>query len=59
MLESLKQSYGKVILGWNPNDDMPAFPPQVQVVQHPFMVNQTVIPDTEHNQGHFNQTLVY
>ncbi len=59
MLETLKQSYGKVILAWNPNDDMPAFPPQVQIVQHPFMVNQTVTSDSEHHQGHFNQTLDY
>ena len=54
-LEKLKESYGKVILAWNPNDDMPAFPPQVQIVQHPFMVNQTVTPDTEHHQGYLTK----
>jgi hypothetical protein len=58
-LQQLEQSYGKVILTWYPNDNMPAFPPQVQIVQHPFMVNQTVTPDSEHHQGHFNQTLNY
>lgn len=33
---------GKVIITWQPNDDMPSFPPQVQLVDHPLMVNATV-----------------
>jgi len=37
---------GKVIITWNPNDDMPSFPPQVQLVDHPFMVNATVATST-------------
>jgi hypothetical protein len=35
-------TWGKVITTWNPNDDLPSFPPQVQLVDHPFMVNATV-----------------
>ncbi|HEY1249522.1 MAG TPA: DUF1264 domain-containing protein [Nitrososphaera sp.] len=35
-------TWGKVIITWNPNDDLPSFPPQVQLVDHPFMVNATV-----------------
>jgi hypothetical protein len=33
---------GKVIITWNPNDEMPSFPPQVQLVDHPFVLNATV-----------------
>jgi hypothetical protein len=33
-------TWGKVIITWNPNDDLPSFPPQVQqLVDHPFMVS--------------------
>jgi len=56
-LKKLENSYGKVILTWNPKDNSPAFPPQIQQVQHPYMVNSTVKPET--NSGSFNQTLKY
>ena len=58
-LVKLSESYGKVILTWNPMDILPAFLPQIQQVQHPFMVNQTVNNDTEKYVGIFNQTLDY
>ncbi|WP_458718679.1 DUF1264 domain-containing protein [Candidatus Nitrosocosmicus sp. R] len=58
-LVKLSESYGKVILNWNPMDILPAFPPQIQQVQHPFMVNQTVSNNTEKYVGSFNQTLDY
>ena len=35
-------TWGKVIITWNPNDDLPSFPPQVQLVDHPFMINATI-----------------
>ena len=35
-------TWGKVIITWMPGDDMPSFPPQVQLVDHPFMVNATI-----------------
>jgi hypothetical protein len=57
MLTKLENSYGKVILTWNPNDNTPAFPPQIQQVQHPDMVNSSAKPET--NSGSFNQTLKY
>jgi Protein of unknown function (DUF1264) len=34
-------TWGKVIITWIPSDDLPSFPPQVQLVDHPFMVNAT------------------
>ena len=58
-LKTLAESYGKVIITWNPNDKAPIFPPQVIQVQHPFMVNATVNPETEMQAGTFNQTLEY
>ena len=58
-LVKLSESYGKVILTWNPLDTLPVFPPQIQQVQHPFMVNQTVNNYTEKYIGSFNQTLDY
>jgi Protein of unknown function (DUF1264) len=57
MMGKLMDTYGKVIITWNPRDKLPAFPPQVEQVQHPFMVNSTVKPET--NSGSFNQTLKY
>ena len=48
---------GKVIITWNPRDKLPAFPPQEEQVQHPFMVNSTAKPETKG--GSFNQTLKY
>lgn len=35
-------TWDKVIITWIPSDDLPSFPPQVQLVDHPFMVNATV-----------------
>jgi Protein of unknown function (DUF1264) len=58
-LKKMAESYGKVIITWNPNDKAPVFPPQVEQVQHPFMVNTTVNPQTETQSGAFNQTLEY
>jgi hypothetical protein len=58
-LKKMAESYGKVIITWNPNDQAPVFPPQVEQVQHPFMVNTTVTPQTETQSGTFNQTLEY
>jgi Protein of unknown function (DUF1264) len=58
-LVKLSESYGKIILNWNPMDTLPVFPPQIEQVQHPFMVNQTVNNSTEKYVGSFNQTLDY
>ena len=58
-LDSLADTYGKVIITWNPNDKLPAFPPQEQIVQHPDMVNTTVPVESETHTGIFNQTLDY
>jgi|SRR5215211_230797 len=35
-------TWGKVIITWIPADDLPSFPAQVQLVDHPYMVNATV-----------------
>ena len=56
-MQKAMDTYGKVIITWNPNDLLPAFPPQEQQVEHPFMVNSTVKPETM--KGRFNQTLIY
>jgi Protein of unknown function (DUF1264) len=58
-MRTLAESYGKVIITWNPNDKAPIFPAQEIQVQHPFMVNTTVSPETETQAGTFNQTLEY
>lgn len=58
-LKSLADTYGKVIITWNPNDKLPAFPPQEQIVQHPDIVNATVPIESETGAGSFNQTLNY
>ncbi len=58
-LVKLSESYGKIILNWNPMDTLPVFPPQIEQVQHPFMVNQTVNNNSEKYVGSFNQTLKY
>ena len=58
-LKKLEESFGKVIITWNPNDKAPIFPAQEIQVQHPFMVNTTVSPETETQAGTFNQTLEY
>jgi hypothetical protein len=57
LMGKLMETYGKVIITWNPRDKLPAFPPQVQQVQHPFMLNSTAKPET--NGESFNQTLKY
>ena len=56
-LKKLEETYGKVIITWNPSDKGPVYPPQTIQVQHPFMVNTTVTPQTETMSGTFNQTL--
>ncbi len=58
-LIKISNSYGKVILNWNPVDKLPVFPSQIQQVQHPFMTNKTVENSTEKHVGSFNQTLDY
>ena len=40
----------------DPNDELPAFPPQVSLVQHPDMVNKSATPNT--HIGSFNQTYI-
>ncbi len=55
----LMNTYGKVILIWDPKDKLPIFPAQVEIVQHPFMVNQTITPQMDKYAGSFNQTLKY
>lgn len=59
-MAKLSESYGKVILNWNPMDTLPVYPPQIVQVQHPYMVNQTVVNNQiEKHTGSFNQTLSY
>jgi hypothetical protein len=41
-MAKMLSTWGKVIITWIPSDDLPSFPPQVQLVDHPFMVNATV-----------------
>jgi len=57
LMGKLMDTYGKVIITWNPKDKLPAFPPQAEQVQHPYMVNATVKPEI--HGGSFNQTLKY
>lgn len=57
VLKMIEDSYGKVILTWNPNDQLPAFPPQIPIVQHPDMVNKSSTPET--HIGSYNQSLDY
>jgi hypothetical protein len=57
VMGKLMDTYGKVILTWNPKDTLPAFTPQIEQVQCPFMVNATVKPEI--HAGSFNQTLKY
>jgi hypothetical protein len=57
LMGKLIDTYGKVIITWNPKDKLPAFPAQVEQVQHPFMINSTVKPEL--HAGSFNQTLNY
>jgi hypothetical protein len=48
-MAKLHPTWGKVIITWIPSDDMPSFPPQVQLVDHPFMVNATVTSSSTAN----------
>jgi hypothetical protein len=57
LMSKLMNTYGKVVITWNPKDKLPAFTPQVEQVQHPYMVNATVKPEI--HGGSFNQTLKY
>lgn len=41
-MAKLMPTWGKVVITWNPEDGLPSFPPQVQMVDHPFMINATV-----------------
>jgi hypothetical protein len=45
-MQKMLPTWGKVIITWIPNDGMPSFPPQVQLVDHPFMVNATASSST-------------
>jgi hypothetical protein len=42
VMAHLAPTWGKVIVTWNPNDELPSFPPQVELVDHPFMLSVTV-----------------
>src|SRR5215218_4237299 len=55
-LKKLAESYGKVIITWNPNDKAPILPPQAEQVQHQFIVNTTVSPERETQSGTSYQT---
>jgi len=57
LMGKLMDTYGKVIITWNPKDKLAVFPPQVEQVDHPFMVNATATPNI--HAGSFNQTLNY
>jgi Protein of unknown function (DUF1264) len=57
LMGKLMGTHGKVIITWNPRDKLPAYPPQVEQEQHPFMLNATVKPEI--HEGSFNQTLKY
>jgi hypothetical protein len=41
-MAKLFPTWDKVIITWIPSDDLPSFPPQVQLVDHPFMVNAMI-----------------
>jgi hypothetical protein len=45
------------LITWNPKDTLPTFPPQVEQVQYPFMIDATATPNI--HTGSFNQTLKY
>jgi hypothetical protein len=48
-MAKMLSTWGKVIITWIPGDDMPSFPPQVQLVDHPFMINATVSSNSTAN----------
>jgi hypothetical protein len=41
LMGKLSDTYGKILITWNPKDTLLIFPPQVEQVQHPFMINTT------------------
>lgn len=47
LLETLQQTYGKVVTVWDPNDDLPDFPPYVFNVDSPFALGQDENDDLE------------
>lgn len=49
-LDKLRPMWSKVIITWNPNHNIPPFPSQAQLVDHPFMVNATVPPSNSTGQ---------
>jgi hypothetical protein len=57
LMGKLSDTYGKILITWNPKDTLLTFPPQVEQVQHPFMINTTATPNI--HTGSFNQTLKY
>jgi len=57
LTSELTGTHGKVIMTWNPRDKLPAFPPQVEQEDIPFMLNATIQP--EMHAGSFNQILKY
>ncbi len=40
LLKTLQQTYGKVVTLWDPNDDLPSYPPYVFSVDSPFALGQ-------------------
>jgi hypothetical protein len=40
-------TFGKIIITWNPNDNIPTFPPEEQQVEYRFIVNATVTPEID------------
>ncbi len=49
----------QIIVNWNPLDNLPTYPSQIQQVQHLFMTNKTLDNSTEIYVGSFNETLDY
>jgi uncharacterized protein DUF1264 len=41
LMGKLSDTYGKILITWNPKYTLLTFPPQVEQVQHPFMINTT------------------
>lgn len=50
-MTKMSPTWGKVIITWNPLDKLPSFPPQVELVDHPFMVNATVMKNWTNTSG--------
>ncbi|CAN5346641.1 hypothetical protein BH18THE2_BH18THE2_30350 [soil metagenome] len=47
LLDTLKKTYGKVVTVWDPNDNLPDFPPYVFNVDSPFALGQDENDDLE------------